>query len=183
MVRESFLFKFKEPAESLNYLSSKKHIILQHGTVSPKLRWHVGWTQGRRVWSQEGRREGEELDSECVVTTSSRILDHRHGCCTHVQARCVRVRRNQHATTIHPRSVSYPSGVTDGVQVHRNVLNPGISVIIFSREKEGVSSGKKSSLIVARSWTWEKCLFTTCHSTWFCIFSSHENKQLINRRC
>ena len=104
-------FFFKEPAES--FLQETHHFTTWD--CPQKLRWNVGWKQGRRDWSQEGQREGEELDTECVVTTSSRSLDHRHACCTHTQTRCFRVRRNQHATTIHPRSTPYPSGVTDGV--------------------------------------------------------------------
>ena len=90
----------------------QKTILRHMWSLSPPTWWNGEWKQGRRVWSQEGRWEGEELDTECVVTTSSRSLDDRHSC-----------------SQVHTKSW------------------PDISVIIFSREKEGASSGKKSSLI------------------------------------
>ena len=46
---------------------------------------NVVWKQGRRGWSHEGQREGQELDNRmcCEFTTVCRILEHRLSCYTH----------------------------------------------------------------------------------------------------
>jgi hypothetical protein len=63
--------------------------------------------------------------------------DHRHVCCTQDQVRCVRVCQNQYVTTIHPRSSSYPSGVTDGVtQVRTKSCHQCHYILKRERESE-----------------------------------------------
>ena len=63
-------------------------------------------------------------------------------------------RRNQHV----PQFIRSPSRTRPvwPTTKHSRAWNPVISDIISSRKTEGASSRKKISLIVARSWTWER---------------------------
>ena len=107
-----------------------------------KHRWNVGWKQERRGWSQEGQWEGEELDSECVVTTSSEPRSQTWMLHTLPIPLCPCVSESVcHHNFIQDPFLTRPVWPTG---LHKYVLNPDISVIIISREEEGASSGKKS---------------------------------------